>query len=228
MSSLPLEILLEDNHLLVINKPSNLATMGVSEDEPSLWRQAKEYLRVKYNKPGNVYLGVVSRLDARVSGAVLFARTSKAAARLNEQFRARHVAKLYWAIVAGRTAVGETLTHYVAKNEARERMEVVSPSQAGAQQAILSYRKLADLPGRTLIEIELQTGRKHQIRLQLSHRGHPILGDVKYDSHDGFSRGIALHSRSVAFEHPIGKTAICCVAPLPAYWPKLPAPATQG
>jgi len=229
MTNARLDILYEDNHLLAINKRAGLPTMGVTAGMPSLVRLAKSYLKHKYNKPGNVYLGVMSRLDSVASGVTLLARTSKAAARLTEQFRARRVAKIYWAIVSGsmEPPAGE-LDDWVAKDEARERMVVVRPNTTGAKQALLSYRTLEKLDGGSLLEIELETGRKHQIRLQLSARGFPIVGDRKYGSRALFVKNpktsgsmpqaIALHARSLMIEHPVRGEEITFVAPLPPTW----------
>ncbi len=218
----PLDVLFEDNHLLVVNKRAGLATMGVADDEPSVARLAKEYLKRKYHKPGNVYLGVVSRLDALVSGVLVFARTSKAAARLSEQFRERATSKIYWAIVerAPRSQSGE-LTHWLKKDERLQRMVITATNAVDAQQAILHYRQLQKLAVGELLEVELLTGRKHQIRLQLSTIGAPILGDRKYGSEHPFAAGIALHSRRLTLAHPVLKQELTFVAPLPATWLKL-------
>lgn len=219
-----LEILYQDNHLLVVNKPPGLATMGVSEGEPSLVAEAKRYLKQKYQKPGNVYLGVVSRLDALASGAIVLARTSKAAARLTEQFRTREVTKLYWAVVAGAvTPPAGQCVDWVAKSEPQQKMLVVQRSAAGAQEARLNYRTLFVVSAGTLLEVELDTGRKHQIRVQLAHRGAPIVGDRKYGSPLSLASGkaIALHSRRLAFRHPVQQTELEFTAPLPAVWRSL-------
>lgn len=216
---LALQVLYEDNHLLVVNKPVMLPTMGVPADRPSLIAQAKEYLRVKYAKPGNVYLGIVSRLDAPVSGLTLMARTSKAAARLTEQFRTRAVEKIYWALVVGpvRPPSGQLIDH-VRKDERHRRMHIADPDQTGAKEARLSYRVLRRLDDLTLLEIQLETGRKHQIRVQLAHRGWPVLGDRKYGSPQRFPAGVALHARSLTFEHPTRHEPLEIVAPLPRPW----------
>jgi 23S rRNA pseudouridine1911/1915/1917 synthase len=219
-----LDVLYEDNHLLIVNKPAGLATMGVSAGTPSLITVAKEYLRVKYQKPGNVYLGVVSRLDTPVTGAVLFARTSKAAARMTEQFRAREVEKVYWAIVEGHLSPVEgEYVDWVRKDERHRRVRIAAPAAPGAQEARLRYKLLQQLNRRddySLLEIELGTGRKHQIRVQLAHHGHPIVGDQKYGGRDSLAAGIALHSRRLVVEHPTLHTPIEVVAPLPKAWGK--------
>ena len=253
-----LDILYEDNHLLAVNKPALLPTMGVADDEPSLLAVAKEYVARKYNKPGKVYLGIVSRLDAPVTGVVLLARTSKAAARLSEQFREREVEKSYWAIVEGKLSppTGK-LVDFLRKDERHRKVHATIENAAGAQRAELSYRVLeggedkekrrhggteagwqydlandpdAVFPGlpfslsphlrswASWLEIRLLTGRKHQIRVQLSHAGYPIVGDRKYGSLRPFSPGIALHSRRLVVEHPVSKMQIEIEAPPPESW----------
>lgn len=214
-----LHVLYEDNHLLAVNKPSGLATQGVAAGETSLATLAKEYLKQKYRKPGNVYLGIVSRLDLLTSGVVLFARTSKAAARLSEQFRNRTVEKIYWAVVEGHVEPPEgQCIDWLLKNERAERMEVVPAGREAAQEARLSYRQLKLLGEKTLLEIALETGRKHQIRVQLASRSHPIVGDRKYGSRVSLADGIALHCRRLVAQHPTLHTPLQFVAPLPRAW----------
>jgi 23S rRNA pseudouridine1911/1915/1917 synthase len=223
-----IDVLYEDNHLLAVNKPAQLATMGVADDRPSLLALAKEYVGQKYHKPGNVYLGVVSRLDAPVTGVVLFARTSKAASRLTEQFRSRSVEKIYWALVEGRVdPPSAELQHYLRKDERHRRMHVCTADAPGAQHAELMYRVLgrdsAEPRARvaasaTLLEVRLLTGRKHQIRVQLSDAGFPVVGDRKYGGRRAFPHGIALHSRRLVIEHPVRNEPLTIEAPLPASW----------
>lgn len=205
-----------------------LPTMGVSDDRASLLTVAKDYIRRKYNKPGNVYLGIVSRLDAPVTGVVLLARTSKSAARLTSQFRDRNVEKSYLALVEGKIDPREgLLSDYLRKDERHRRMHITHATTRGAQLAQLSYKELTNNTGMprlidsrrlSLLEVRLLTGRKHQIRLQLSHAGFPILGDRKYGSTRPFSDGIALHSRRLVIEHPVSKMHLAIEAPLPAAW----------
>jgi 23S rRNA pseudouridine1911/1915/1917 synthase len=215
----PFTVLCEDNHLLAVNKPAMLPTMGVAEGQPSLIAAARDYLKTKYGKPGNVYLGVVSRLDAVATGVVLFARTSKAAARLTEQFRSREVEKTYWAIVEGTPRPSSQLcVEWLRKNETLHKMEVVAENTPGAQEARLSYRVLGEANGGTLLEVRLETGRKHQIRVQLGHRGLPIRGDRKYGARSSFTSGIALHARRLELAHPVRKTPLQLTAPLPDSW----------
>jgi 23S rRNA pseudouridine1911/1915/1917 synthase len=223
-----IDVLYEDNHLLVVNKPAMLATMGVASDRPSLLTLAKDHIRQKYGKPGNVYLGVVSRLDAPVTGVVLLARTSKAAARLTEQFRQRKVEKIYWALVEGRVdPPSGQLLHFLRKDERHRRMHVCGPNAPGAQQAELNFRAIdADGEARrnrpaaatTLLEVQLLTGRKHQIRVQLAEAGYPVVGDRKYGGCRRFPTGIALHARRLVVEHPVQKTRLVIEAPLPDSW----------
>jgi 23S rRNA pseudouridine1911/1915/1917 synthase len=210
-------VLHEDNHLLVVDKPAGLATAGVPAGEESLVTMAKQYLKAKHAKPGNVYLGVVSRLDAWVSGVVVLARTSKAAARLSEQFRSGGAAKRYWAIVDGDLPeeAGELVDH-LAKDDAARRIRVVA---LGGQRAELRFRVLGRRPGASFLEIELLTGRKHQIRAQLSAAGWPIRGDRKYGSRQVFLRGIALHSAGLRLRHPTERDLRTFVAAPPRGWP---------
>ncbi|HUY87584.1 MAG TPA: RluA family pseudouridine synthase [Pirellulales bacterium] len=214
----PLHVLYEDNHLLAVSKPAGLPTMGVAAVLPSLLSLAKQYIKERYHKPGNVYLGAMSRLDAPVTGVVLFARTSKAASRLTEQFRSRAVDKAYWAIVAGEPPAQASCVDWLAKDERHRRMHLSAAGQAGAQEARLSYRRLIRLPRHWSLEIALETGRKHQIRLQLAERGFPILGDRKYGSQAPFPSGIALHARRLGFTHPTQDVPIELTAPLPKSW----------
>ena len=218
-SSKQLEVLFEDNHLLVVNKPAMLPTMGVSADRPSLIDSAKNYIRQKYNKPGNVYLGIVSRLDAPVSGAVVIARTSKAAGRLSELFKNREVKKTYWAVVEEVPVNSNaTLENFIRKDERHRRVHVTNKESEGAQLAQLSYRVLGAQTDLAWLEVDLHTGRKHQIRVQLSKLGHPILGDRKYGSKHTFPLGIALHARTIELVHPVRNELVTIDASLPKSW----------
>jgi len=217
------DVLYEDNHLLVVNKPAMLPTMGVDDETDSLLSLAKQYVARKYNKPGNVYLGIVSRLDAPVTGVTVLARTSKAAKRLSEAFRSREVRKVYWALVSDTPAKdADTLEHYLRKDERHRRVHTTSAQTPDAQLARLSYRVLRENRQHSLLEIELETGRKHQIRVQLAKVGHPILGDRKYNSVEVFPDGIALHARLLELEHPVKKERMRFEAPLPAAWHRHP------
>ena len=222
MTRIENSILYEDNHLLVLDKPAGLPTMGVAADRPSLLVEAKEYIRQKYNKPAGVYLGIVSRLDAPVTGVILIARTSKAAKRLTEQFRDRTVEKIYWAIVEGSVEPAEgQLVDWVRKDERHRRMHIATPEAPAAREARLSYRRLRSVGRDTLLEVQLETGRKHQIRVQLANQDWPVLGDRKYGSRRAFPAGIALHSRRLTFEHPVRHERVEIVAPLPKAWRRL-------
>jgi 23S rRNA pseudouridine1911/1915/1917 synthase len=218
----PFPVLYEDNHLLAVVKPAGIPTMGVSLERQSILEMARQYVKAKFHKPGNVYLGVVSRLDAPVSGVLLLARTSKAAARLSELFRTQAIEKTYWAVVEGeiRPRAGD-LVDWLAQDERHRRMKTAPPRTAGAKEARLNYKTLSTARRRSLIEVTLQTGRKHQIRVQLAHRGHPVVGDRKYGSHEAFGAGIALHARRLALVHPVRDVPLELVAPLPPAWGKL-------
>lgn len=215
----PLEILYEDNHCLAINKPSGAVSAHYSGKEQTLDRAAKAYLKHKYKKPGNVFLGVVHRLDRPVSGVLLFARTSKSAARLAQQFREGTVEKVYWAVVEGE--MGETagsLDDWLRKDEERGRVEVVPRGTEGARQALLHYHRRAVHGGLTWLEIRPQTGRTHQLRVQLAHRDRPIYGDARYGAIHTFGNAIALHAQSLTFLHPIHYEPITLTAELPKTW----------
>jgi 23S rRNA pseudouridine1911/1915/1917 synthase len=233
MAGTPLVVRYEDNHLLVVEKPAGLASQGVAEGTPSVLTLAKEYLKRKYTKPGNVYLGVVSRLDLTVSGLLVFARTSKAADRLTRQFQSGQVEKTYWALVTKppTPARGE-LSHWVLKNDRERCMQVVPPRTRGAQHARLSYQMLGKQSMGMLVEVHLHTGRKHQIRLQLASIGCHILGDRKYGSRQAFARdAIALHCVRLAIEHPTTKDRLVFTSPPPSSFGlagALPAPSPPG
>jgi 23S rRNA pseudouridine1911/1915/1917 synthase len=220
-----LDVLLEDNHCLAIDKPAGLLAQGDATGEPNAVDAARDYLKAKYAKPGNVFVGLVHRLDRPTSGVLLLARTSKAAARLSEQFREGDVEKVYWAVVTGRPAddAGEW-TDALLKDERRNVVDVVEPGTPGSRPATMAYRVL-DRSGRTsLLEVRPRTGRSHQIRVQLASRGLPIVGDRKYGSTtalralDGKPR-VALHARAMTFSHPTRREALEVTAPVPADWP---------
>jgi 23S rRNA pseudouridine1911/1915/1917 synthase len=180
---------------------------------------ARRYLKQRYHKPGNVYVGVVSRLDAPVTGVVLFARTSKAANRLNQQFATGQAIKTYWAIVENVPSPDEgSCVDWLFHDDARRRVVVSVPHRPGAKEARLSYRVVRPTRIGTLVEVRLETGRKHQIRVQLSHRGWPIVGDARYGAKRPFPRGIALHARSLETVHPVQRLPLIIKAPLPDDW----------
>lgn len=216
-----IRVLFEDNHLLAVAKPAGLATMGVGADRESLVDRAKAYLREKYDKPGEVYLGVVSRLDLPVSGLILFARTSKAAGRLTNAFRDRHVEKRYLACVEGRMPEGEAeLEHHLAIDEKNRKTYITHADNPAAKPARLRYEVLARQGETTLLQVRPITGRKHQIRAQLAKIGVPIVGDAKYGAQRPYKPGIALHSWRLSLEHPVRKTPLLLEAAPPRGWDK--------
>ncbi|ODA29561.1 RluA family pseudouridine synthase [Planctopirus hydrillae] len=244
--SLEPQILLEDGPLLAIWKPAGLLTQGVPEGLPTLENWVKNWIREKYAKPGNVYLGIPHRLDRPVSGVMLFARNSKAAARLAEVFRDRRVKKIYTAVVEGvPPQTTERLTHYLLKDPQAAHSQVVAEGTPGSKSAILDYRLLGTVTGRSLLEIQLQTGRMHQIRVQMAAMGCPVVGDQEYQIPQAGetttrtvgeqspinltapprgSERIALHASRIIVPHPIRFDEVTINAPFPAewasYWPE--------
>jgi 23S rRNA pseudouridine1911/1915/1917 synthase len=215
----PLSLLFEDNHCLAVAKPSGVPSTHFAGREETLDRAVKAYLKEKYHKPGNVFLGIVHRIDRPVSGVLLFARTSKAAARLAEQFRNSSIEKVYWAVVEGEVErVAGSLEDWLVKDKARGRVEVVEPRSRGAKQALLHYHRRASHGGLTLLEVRPQTGRTHQLRVQLAHHGYPIYGDARYGAVHTFGSAIALHARSLTFLHPVGNEPITLTAEVPRAW----------
>jgi 23S rRNA pseudouridine1911/1915/1917 synthase len=213
------EILYEDNHCLAVNKPNGVVSTHYQGGEETLDRAVKAYLKEKYRKPGNVFLGVVHRLDRPVSGVLLFARTSKAAARLSQQFRDGSIEKVYWVIVEGEVSqTAGTLEDWLRKDESRGRVEVVESHEKGARQALLHYHRRAVHGGLTWLEVRPQTGRTHQLRVQLAHHGYPIYGDAKYGGVRTFGRAIGLHARALTFLHPIRYEPIALTADVPRPW----------
>lgn len=210
-------VLYEDNHIIIVNKRSSDLVQGDGTGDEPLDEIVREYIKEKYNKPGDVFLGVVHRLDRPVSGCVVYARTSKALSRLSELFRTREVRKTYWAIVSDRPPAEEgTLSNYLKKNETQNKSYVYDTEVKGSKLAELSYRVLARSERYYLIEVDLQTGRHHQIRAQLAAAGCPIKGDLKYGSkRSNEGGGISLHSRRVSFVHPVKNEEISIEAPLP-------------
>lgn len=210
-------VLYEDNHIIAVNKSSSEIVQGDKTGDQPLSETIKLYLKEKYNKPGDVFLGVVHRLDRPVSGVVLFAKTSKALTRLNEMFRTQEIKKTYWAIVKEKPEQPEgRLEHYLTRNEKQNKSMAYDKPRSDAKKAALSYRMIAQSDTYYLLEIQLETGRHHQIRCQLAKMGCPIKGDLKY----GFPRsnpngGISLHARSIEFIHPVSKEFIQLTAPLP-------------
>jgi 23S rRNA pseudouridine1911/1915/1917 synthase len=214
-----LDVLYEDNHCLAIAKPAGVPSTHFDGGEETLDRAVKAYLKAKYAKPGNVFLGIVHRLDKPTSGVLLFARTSKAAARLAEQFREGAVEKVYWAVVDGEPPQpAGTLEDWLRKDETAGRVLVVSEETPGAKRALVHYHRKAGYGGLALLELRPQTGRTHQLRVQLHHRRWPVVGDFKYGSEQPFATGIALHARSLTFLHPTRHEPITLTAELPPSW----------
>ena len=219
MTSPPLEILYEDNHCIALAKPAGAVSAHFQGKEETLDRLVKAYLKEKYNKPGNVFLGVVHRLDRVVSGVLLFARNSKAAERLSRQFREGTIDKVYWAIVEGE--VGKpagSLEDWLYRNKKVGRVEVVEPRTPHSRQALLHFQRKAVHGGLTWLELRPQTGRTHQLRVQLAHHDFPIYGDAKYGSVHTFGRAIGLHARSLTFLHPVRYEPVTLKAELPRSW----------
>lgn len=214
-----LEVLYEDNHIIAVNKKiSDIVQADKTGDTP-LSEDVKEYIKKKYNKPGDVFLGVPHRIDRPVSGVVIFARTSKALTRLNKMFQEheKEITKIYWAIVGNLPAEDHAiLTHYLVRDAEKNRSHAYNQYKAGAKQAQLEYKLLGSSQRYYLLEVKLYTGRHHQIRCQLAKIGCPIKGDLKY----GFPRsneggGISLHARSITFKHPVTQETITITAKPP-------------
>lgn len=205
-----LSVLYEDNHIIAVNKSVSDLVQGDKTGDETLADKVKAYIKKKYNKPGDVYLGVVHRLDRPVSGVVLYARTSKAATRLSKMFQEKQIQKTYWAIVKDKpNNEAGRLVHYLTKHEGKNKSFASEKEKPGSKKAILNYSLLAGLNHYYLLEVDLETGRHHQIRCQLAKIGSPIKGDLKY----GFNRsnedgGIGLHARKISFIHPVKKEKI--------------------
>ncbi|MDY6801628.1 MAG: RNA pseudouridine synthase [Bacteroidota bacterium] len=212
-----MEILYEDNHIIAVNKRVSDIVQGDKTGDEPLSEKVKLYIKKKYNKPGNVFLGVTHRLDRPVSGVLLFAKTSKALGRLNEMFKNKEIKKIYWAIVKNKPPqLEETLNQYLIKNQKKNKSFAYDKEVKDAKLASLTYKLIAEADNYYLLEVELHTGRHHQIRCQLAKIGCPIKGDLKY----GFPRsnpdgGISLHARKIEFIHPVKKESIKVVAPTP-------------
>ena len=210
-------VLYEDNHLIVVNKTCSEIVQGDKTGDKPLSEIIKQWLKEKYNKPGNVFTGVIHRLDRPVSGLVVFAKTSKALERMNALFREGEIKKTYWAIVKKHPPQTEgELVNYLVRNGKQNKSYVYDTEKPDSQKAILSYKLIAKSDNYFLLEIDLKTGRHHQIRCQLAKIGCPVKGDLKY----GFDRsnkdgGISLHARQISFIHPISKEPVNVVAPLP-------------
>lgn len=210
-------VLYEDNHIIIVNKTVSEIVQGDKTGDKPLSDIVKEWLKEKYNKPGNVFCGVTHRLDRPVSGIVVFAKTSKVLPRLNEMFKNKDVKKTYWAIVKNqpKQSIG-TLRNYLIKNEKQNKSYAYDTEKANSKLAILHYKVIAHSDKYNLLEIDLETGRHHQIRCQLAKMGCPIKGDLKYGAdRSNPDAGISLHARRISFIHPVSKLLIDVTAPLP-------------
>ena len=212
-----MKVLYEDNHIIVINKASSEIVQGDRTGDKPLSEKVKEYLKEKYNKPGNVFCGVTHRLDRPTSGVVVFAKTSKALTRLNKMFRDDEVDKTYWAIVQNRPASDRaTLTHYLIKDNKRNKSTAYKTERKNTKKAVLHYSLINQSENYHLLEVKLETGRHHQIRVQLAKIGCPIKGDLKYGATRSNRDGsISLHARSISFIHPVSKEKVDIIAPVP-------------
>ncbi len=212
-----IEVLYEDNHLIVVNKMPGEIVQGDKTGDETLAEEVKAYIKKKYNKPGEVFLGIVHRLDRPTSGAVIFARTSKALARLNKMLQDKSIRKTYWAIVCERPPEeAGTLEHYLKKNEKQNKSYVYAKSVKESKKAILHYKLLAASKKYNLLEVELETGRHHQIRAQLASIDCKIKGDLKYGAPRSNSDGsISLHARKLEFIHPVKKEPLTIEADTP-------------
>lgn len=212
-----LEVLYLDNHLLVVAKPPGLLAQGDDTGDPTVLTLGKAWLKERFNKPGRVYLGLVHRLDRPASGVMVLARTSKAARRLTEQFRARDPEKCYLAIVEGHCTGAGFCEDYLLKEHRQVR--VVRAGTPKAKRAALRWRAVALRDGLSLLDVRLETGRSHQVRVQMAHRGWPLLGDFRYGAqHEFDGRNLALHSYRLTVEHPTQRLPITWAAPPPAPW----------
>ena len=212
-----MKVLYEDNHIIIVNKAAGEIVQGDKTGDKPLSEMVKEYLKVKYNKPGNVFCGVTHRLDRPTSGVVVFARTSKALSRMNELFKKDEADKTYWAIVKNLPQKTEvTLTHYLIKNERINKSTAYDVEKPNTKKAVLHYKVIAQSENYYLLEVDLETGRHHQIRCQLAKIGIPIKGDLKYGSERSNPDGsISLHARRISFIHPVSKEKIEVTAPVP-------------
>lgn len=212
-----MKVVYEDNHIIIVSKRSGEIVQGDKTGDKTLADEVKAYIKEKYAKPGNVFLGITHRLDRPVWGLVVFARTSKALARLNDMFREGYVNKTYWAICQNAPEVPEaTLTHWLTRNEKQNKSYAYDKEVPGAKKAVLHYRTIGKSERYTLIEVKLMTGRHHQIRCQLAKIGCPIKGDLKYGARRNNPDGsISLLARKIEFAHPVSKEHICVESEVP-------------
>ena len=213
------KVLYEDNHLIVAIKPAGVLSQSDGSNAPDMLTILKAYIKEKYQKPGEVYLGLVHRLDRPVSGVMVFARTSKAASRLSEQIRQRRVEKIYRCVVNGVLEGEGRLENYISKDESTNTVTVSDAEKPGFKASYLDYKALADKDDMTLVEVKLGTGRSHQIRAQMAHAGFPLIGDQKYGKKDNRTKDIALEAYKLSFEHPVKREFITFEAPVPDTFP---------
>ncbi len=228
-----MEILYEDNHIIIVNKASGEIVQGDKTGDEPLSETLKQYIKVRDNKPGQVFMGVVHRLDRPVSGVVVFAKTSKALSRLNAMFASGDVHKTYWAVTRNKPPKdSDTLVHYITSIERNNKSFASATPKQGAKEARLNYSLIASSDRYNLLEVNLMTGRKHQIRVQLSSIGCPVKGDLKYgDKRSNPDGSISLHARRITFIHPVSKKQIDVTAPVPQgdnLWKALEDTASQN
>ena len=214
-------ILYEDNHLLLVQKPVNIPVQEDQSGDKDLLTYLKEDIKYRYQKPGNVYLGLVHRLDRPVGGAMVFAKTSKAASRLSDQVRRNDMGRTYYAVVHGiPKQASNRLVDYLYKNRQKNIVSIVSKNHKEGKKAVLDYTVVASKGGLSLVSVQLQTGRPHQIRVQLAGMGTPIWGDQKYGQHySHVGQQIALWAQSLTLEHPVKKVPLTVESPLPKAYP---------
>ena len=213
------KVLYEDNHIIVAIKPCGVLSQSDGSGNPDMLTILKAYIKEKYSKPGEVYLGLVHRLDRPVSGVMVFARTSKAASRVSEQIRTRKVEKIYRCVVKGVLEGSGRLENYIFKDESRNMVTVSDTERPGYKTSYLDYKALASKDGLTLVEVKLGTGRSHQIRAQMAHAGYPLFADQKYGEADKGCKDIALEAYKLTFEHPVKREFITFEAPIPQEFP---------
>lgn len=213
------KVLFEDNHIIVAIKPAGVLSQSDGSSTPDMLTILKAYIKEEYSKPGEVYLGLVHRLDRPVSGVMVFARTSKAASRLSEQIRMRKVEKIYRCVVKGILEGEGRLENFISKDEDKNIVTVIDKEKPGYKASYLDYRALASKDGLTMVEVKLGTGRSHQIRAQMAHTGYPLIGDQKYGDKDKRCKDIALEAYKLSFEHPVKHEIITFEAPIPSGYP---------
>tara|TARA_B100001093_G_C26721384_1_gene967993 strand:- start:565 stop:1236 length:672 start_codon:yes stop_codon:yes gene_type:complete len=208
-----LEILFEDNHLIIINKKPGELSQGDKTNDPTLSEKVKIFLKERDKKKGNVFLGIIHRLDRPTSGIIIFSKTSKALSRMSEQFKKHEVSKTYWAVTKKMTKKSGRLENYLLKNQSQNKSYVCIGTVNRAKLAILSFKKILDLKNFSLLSVNLETGRHHQIRTQFSQMGYPIKGDLKYGyKRPNKNKSIHLHSRKISFIHPVSKKMVEIIA----------------